>query len=196
MSRESARQRILGAARRLLEDGAWPGVGLEDVARAAGVSRQSIYLHFGSRSALLLALVEHVDREEGLYDLVARVHTAPSALEELDRLVALNVAYEPRIRAVVLAHDAARRGDPDLEAAWQDRMRRRRALCAHLVARLGEEGLLSAGLSERDAVDLLWTLLGSRLHEDLVVDRGWSRKRYERRLRALLRSALTGAATA
>jgi AcrR family transcriptional regulator len=162
----------------------------------ASSPRQSIYLQFGSRSALLLALVEHVDREEGLGDLVARIQAAPSALEELDRLVALNVGYEPRIRAVVLAHDAARRGDPDLEAAWQDRMRRRRGLCAHVVGRLSEEGLLAAGLRERDAVDLAWALLGSRLHEDLVVERGWSRRRYERHLRALLRSALTGAAAA
>jgi hypothetical protein len=36
----------------------------------------------------------------------------------------------------------------------------------------------------------MWALLGLRVHEDLVVDRGWSRKRYEARLTMLLRAAL------
>ncbi len=190
MSSEATRTRILDAARGELEARAWAGLRLEDVARAAGVSRQAIYLHFGSRSALLLALVERVDEAEGLPALVAHVHAAPDAVQALDRLVALNAAYEPRIRAVVLAHDAARRRDADLEAAWQDRMRRRRALCRHVVRRLEAEGRLTPGIEAPEAADLAWALLGSRVHEDLVHVRRWSRRRYEAHLRALLRAAL------
>jgi AcrR family transcriptional regulator len=190
VSSEATRTRILDAARGELEARAWAGLRLEDVARAAGVSRQAIYLHFGSRSALLLALVERVDEAEGLPALVAHVHAAPDAVQALDRLVALNAAYEPRIRAVVLAHDAARRRDADLEAAWQDRMRRRRALCRHVVRRLEAEGRLTPGIEAPEAADLAWALLGSRVHEDLVHVRRWSRRRYEAHLRALLRAAL------
>src|SRR3712207_7696672 len=43
--------------------------------------------HFGSRAALLLALVEHVDETEGLGDLVERVLAASTGAEQLDRLV-------------------------------------------------------------------------------------------------------------
>ena len=184
------REKILEAARRLLESNAWSGVGLGEVAKAAGVSRQAIYLHFGSRSALLLALVEYVDEAEGLGELIEQVSDAGSGVEGLDRLVWLNSVYEPRIHTVVVAHDAARRTDPDLEAAWQDRMRRRRALYRGVVDRLGAEGALA--LPRNDAVDLLWALLGPRVHEDLVVERGWSRKRYEEHMSALLRGAITG----
>jgi hypothetical protein len=102
----------------------------------------------------------------------------------------MNATYEPRIRAVALAHDIARRSDPDLEAAWQDRMKRRRLLYADVVKRLADERELSGDLSQREAVDLIWALLSPRVHEDLVVDRGWSRKRYESRLTMLLRTAL------
>ena len=188
MSSTATRQTILEAARELLERDPWSGVGLGDVAREAGVSRQAIYLHFGSRSALLLALVDWVDEVEGLGDLVARVDGAPTGPEALDELVALNAAFEPRIRSVVVAHDAARRSDADLEAAWQDRMRHRRALYRRVAIRLEAEGVLA--LPRDEAVDLVWALLGSRVHEDLVVARGWSRKRYEQRMRALLRTAL------
>jgi len=181
VSSTATRQTILEAARELLERDQWSGVGLADVARDAGVSRQAIYLHFGSRSALLLALVDWVDEAEGLGDLVARVDEAPTGAAALDELVALNAA-------VVVAHDAARRSDADLEAAWQDRMRHRRALYRRVAIRLEAEGVLA--LPRDEAVDLVWALLGSRVHEDLVVARGWSRKRYEQRMRALLRTAL------
>jgi AcrR family transcriptional regulator len=191
-SEPSTRRRILDAARRSLEAHAWAGLRLEDVARAAGVSRQSIYLHFGSRPALLLALVEHVDEVEGLAALVAHVRAAADGIEALDRLVALNARYEPRIRAVVVAHDAARHQDADLEAAWQDRMRRRRALCRYVVQRLEADGALAPGLPADEATDVLWALLSSRVHEDLVHARRWSRRRYEARMRAVLRSTVVG----
>ena len=57
----STRERILTATRRLLEGGR-VNVGLEDVAKRAGVSRQAVYLIFGSRAQLLLALVDAMDR--------------------------------------------------------------------------------------------------------------------------------------
>lgn len=189
MSSTRTREKILEAARTLLEEGHLDA-GLERVAKAAGVSRQAIYLHFGSRAAMLLALVEFVDEREGLSELSAQVRSAPSGTEALDRLVQMNAAYEPRIRAVALAHDIARRGDPDLEVAWQDRMRRRRSLYSEVVKRLDDDGVLAASVSPREAVDVIWALLGPRVHEDLVVDRGWSRKRYVARLRMLLRTAL------
>lgn len=190
MSRENSKERILIAARQLLESQAWAGVGLAEVAHAAGVSRQAIYLHFGSRPTLLLALVEYVDQVEGLGELVAEVEAAPTGRERLDRLAWLNSIYEPRIRAVVMAHDAARHDDPDLEQAWQDRMERRRGLYRRVVKRLEEEGALAEGLSRKEAVDLLWALLAPRVHQDLVGDRGWSAGRYERRMREVLRGAL------
>src|ERR687898_470672 len=63
------RLHILEAARRLLEEHGYHGTGLEAVAASAGVSRQSIYLHFGSKAQLMLALVAHVDEEAGLAEL-------------------------------------------------------------------------------------------------------------------------------
>jgi AcrR family transcriptional regulator len=190
VSSTDTRERILTAARELLEQRAWAGVGLGEVARAAGVSRQAIYLHFGSRAALLLALVDYVDEVEGLAELVARVDDASSGAEQLDRLAWLNSVYEPRIRSVVIAHDAARRHDADLEQAWQDRMERRRSLYRRTVRRLEAERALAAGLTRKDAVDLIWALLGPRVHEDLVGDRGWSARRYETHMRNVLRGAL------
>lgn len=47
-------------------------------------------LDFGSRPALLLALVDFVDESEGLSELSAQVRAAPTGVEALDRLVQMN----------------------------------------------------------------------------------------------------------
>ena len=40
-----------------------PGASVEDIARAAGVSRQTVYAHFPTREALLDAVIEHATAE-------------------------------------------------------------------------------------------------------------------------------------
>jgi AcrR family transcriptional regulator len=68
---------ILGAARTVL--GERPGASVEEIATAAGVSRQTVYAHFPSRDALVAALVEAA-RVGGLAELdAAGVDSAPPA---------------------------------------------------------------------------------------------------------------------
>lgn len=51
-SRVLLRESVLGAMRDLLLERDWPTITLSDVAKAAGVSRQTIYNEFGSRQGL------------------------------------------------------------------------------------------------------------------------------------------------
>jgi AcrR family transcriptional regulator len=188
--RPETRAAILGAARRLFEERQTPAVELEEIARAAGVSRQAIYLHFRNRSGLLLALAEHVDRVERLGDAARRVHAARSGSEELDAFVRLQADYTPRIAAIAKIFDEGRRRDPGLAAAWDDRMRQRHAACLRIVERLRAEGLLAPGWTDADAADLLWELTSIRSWEDLVVARGWTKQRYTKIVRRVAHRAL------
>jgi AcrR family transcriptional regulator len=181
---------ILEAARRLLEERGFHGVGLESVATAAGVSRQSIYVHFGSKAKLLLALVAHVDEREGLPDLADAVERAPSAVEALDRFVDLVATLTPRVYRIAAVLDSARHDAPEAEAAWSDRMTRRRRRCGQIASRLADEGRLARGWSRDEAADFLWATTGLRVWEDLVVHRGWSSARFRRHLRRVLWQAL------
>ena len=72
--KEETRQRLFDAARRLLLQRGFHGVRLEDIAEAAGVSRQAVYKsHFTSKADLLVALVQHMHTSEKLDELTRPV---------------------------------------------------------------------------------------------------------------------------
>src|SRR4051794_35154928 len=82
------RERILGTARELVERGDG-GPNMSELARAVGISRQALYLHFADRAALLVALVERVDEREDLAAGVAAVEAAPDAAAKIRTWVAM-----------------------------------------------------------------------------------------------------------
>ncbi len=68
---------ILGAARTMLGDR--PDASMEDIAAAAGVSRQTVYAHFSSRDALIDTLLDAVGAETIAAMDAARLDTLPPA---------------------------------------------------------------------------------------------------------------------
>ncbi|MFJ9390476.1 TetR/AcrR family transcriptional regulator [Nocardioides sp. NPDC101246] len=57
MSRD---QRILRAAEKLFHERSFDGTGVDAIAREAGITGSGVYRHFGSKAAILLALMEEV----------------------------------------------------------------------------------------------------------------------------------------
>lgn len=184
--RRPARIAILTAARRLFEESDFVSVTLEVVARAAGVSRQAVYINFGSRARLLVALAGYVDELGGLQRQIAKVLDSPSAVGALEALVDFRSRYTPSIYRLATHVEAARRFDADAEAMWQERMKLRYDHSRVVAHRMAAEGVLAAGWTETDAADLIWSMTSIRTYEDLVIDRGWSSNRYRQRIKAIL----------
>src|SRR5260370_14899161 len=84
---------ILDAAARALS--AQPEAGVEDIARAAGLSRQTVYAHFPSREALLDAVVARATAEVAAAFEAAALGAAPPA-EALIRLLDAGWAVSAR----------------------------------------------------------------------------------------------------
>lgn len=185
----TTRERILEATRSLIEEEG-SGVAMERIAGRAGISRRAVYLHFATRTELLLALVAHVDETGRLAERGRRVRDASSGTEALDEFVALNASYNPEIDGVARALERARDVDEAAAAAWQDRMSGRRKACRRIARRLEEDGVLAPAWSIESAADLIWTLTNIPVWRDLVRDRGWSQRRYRDRIGEVLRAAL------
>jgi AcrR family transcriptional regulator len=184
--KKDTRYRLFEAARKLLLKRGFHGVGLEDIAEAAGVSRQAVYKsHFASKSELLLELVRHVHVAENLDQLTRPVFEATTALEMLDATIRASVKIEARVHELSLVLAAAAVSDAGAAAAWRDRMDLKRGALRSTVSRLQAEGRLNRGWHVEQAVDVLDVLLSVETYQRLVTERGWKQEEFVQRVHEL-----------
>src|SRR5918992_6315748 len=98
--RPRTRTRILEATWRLMEERNGRGVRMSDVAGAAGVSRQAVYDHFGSRADLMVSTVRYGDTVLGLDERLSRYRAATGGSERLGGVVEVWGDYVPGIHGV------------------------------------------------------------------------------------------------
>lgn len=164
---------------------------MAEVAKAAKLSRQAVYLHFADRADLLINVVRYVDQKRGMEQEIRAIGEATTGAEALRMMASLQARLNPGVWAVARALDAVRRTDEDAERSWQDRLKDRLFGCRQIVEKLRKEGTLRPGLDLQTAADLLWSLTSLRTWEDLVLARGWTPQQYEKRMTELLLEALT-----
>lgn len=188
--REETRNRLLGAARALFEARGYHDVGLEEIGTAAGVSRQTVYLHFGSKGQLLTELFSWVEEQEHLADLLAPVFAATDAVEALSLLVDAHARFEPGIAKIADAAEAARRTAPEVDELIRSRMRLRYQGMRTIVANIHAQGRLRHGWTIDDATGFVWTLLSPESHRLLVNELGWTQRAWTTRTKRFLLDAL------
>jgi AcrR family transcriptional regulator len=161
--------RILDTAREITEDqGAVPAMAA--LARAVGISRQALYLHFPDRAQLLLALVAHVDEKEQLQAGIAAVTQAANAAGAIRAWAHVQTWHNPKIAALARALDDTRHADPSASAAWADRTGDRMRGAVSIVERLRAEGRLDPAWTATEAAAVLWELTSFHVWDDLVND--------------------------
>ncbi len=185
----ATRSRILDAAWELVteEGGRFK---LSDVATRATVSRQAVYLHFGDRAGLLVALVEHMDDTLDLGESLAKVHAAPDGGSLLEAAMRLNTTFWTKVFPVAQVLEAAQHDDEALGAAWRNRMRFRHAAFRAMIEALAERGELDKDWSIDDAAATLYAVAHFDTWRELVIELDWSDDRYIESMTRLLRRAL------
>ena len=188
------RAMLLRTALGLFEQRGLAGVTLAEIATAAGVSRQAIYLHFGNRAGLLTGIARYLDSTSllvrGMMATVREDHTK-AGLQKFIRLVFEHAAVIfPFARAI---EAAAASGDADAGAAWEDRVN-----ASLRTFRLMIDGLAESGptLKALDTGRGNCTGFIRRVHIDvrnqLVVDRKWPPERLLQRVTESLWRDLLG----
>lgn len=189
----ATKSRILQATWQLIADqGA--ALKLSDVAARASVSRQAIYLHFGDRSGLLIALVQHMDRTLNLGESLAAVNEAPDGAAVLEAAMRLNTRFWAHVLPVAQVLEAARHDDEALGAAWRDRMRFRYAAFRSMIETIAASGELEESWTIDDAAATLYAVAHFDTWRELLIGLRWSDDRYvESMTRVLCRALLTTA---
>lgn len=192
MSREESttRTKILKATCKLLSAGDGQGVRMADIAKAAKISRQAVYLHFPNRAELLVAATRYLDQVKGVDQRLEASRKARNGLVRLDAFVEAWGNYIPEIYGVARALMAMKDSDPEARAAWNDRMEAVREGCAAAVDALERDRRLTHVHSRDESIDILWMLLSIRNWEHLIHDRGWSQQDYIDSIREIARRVL------
>lgn len=195
MDAMDTRERILYETWRMLEQRRGQSVRLEDIAQAAGVSRQAIYLHFGSRSELFIATVRYVDDHLHMSEQIRAICEAESNVG-IASYIAWWANYIPEIHGLARALLTLRQTDEAAAAAWADRMQAFRNGCLEVMKNVESEGNLALGWTVKQAADFLWALMSVETWEHLTLDCGWSKEQYIERVQFAAKRALTNQATA
>jgi len=184
------RTRILESAWKLLESGSGSEVRMSDIAKDAGISRQALYLHFPKRADLLVAATRYVDE---VNDVEARLESSRAAASGVDRLDAYIDAwgnYIPLIYGIAKALISMQDEDEAARLAWADRLHAVREGFEAAVEALEKDGALTPDLSEKQAVDILWTMVSVESWEHLIMDCSWSQADYVDAMQTLARRTL------
>jgi len=165
-SADATRRRILDAARATLERGPSGALRVDEVARAAGVSRSTVYVLYGSRAGLFDALGRHLRLEAGFDDLI-REFRRPDALEAMrgsQRAAVRMYAKMPELARAMFTMGAV---DPDAVAAIRAIEDGRRPGQAEIARRLAEQGYLRDGVDIDEATDILTVITSFQAFDEL-----------------------------
>lgn len=169
-----------------------------NVARAAGVSVETVYNTVGSKARLLHRVWDITiggDEQAVLFHErpeVQAIVAEPDLGRRLTRQAAFFTTTAHRIVPFVLALQGAATAEPAAAAMLAEIGRQRLVGMAYMAKAATATGQL--GVSEEECRDVLWALTDGMLWHRLVIERGWSDHRFERWLaRIWIRMLVRGA---
>lgn len=149
-------------------------VSMGKIAKAVGLTRQSIYVHFGSRSGLLTELVRRADEREDIWGNFQKALESPSAQARLEACLVVWFNFVPKIYPVASDLIRLKAKDEEASTAWYDRMAPLIAFLKTRIEDLKQEEALASNWSTDEATDYLWAQCSVQSWELLVHDRGWT----------------------
>jgi AcrR family transcriptional regulator len=188
------RARIIETARQLLPASA--DLPVDEIAARAGVSVQTLYTHFGSKRGLLLAVIDTLQRDVGLYSDFDHVWSSHDGETALRRMLEATLRLWHRAWPFVSFTERVRRTDEEIRRHMLDVDGYRRANLVTITERLEQEGRLRTGLDAGSAAQLAFALSLPSVYEELVVLRGWPLERAADKIVTTVTSALVDPSTA
>jgi AcrR family transcriptional regulator len=183
------RRRIARAALDLFTEGGFGGTTVAAIAERAGVSAQTVYATFGSKGAILRALLAQMEENADAALWRERIASEPDPRLKLTAFAQWSAGLFASIKPVIAAAQGAASDPATLELREEANGHRRAALDA-LVGTLEATGALRAGLSRGQAVDRAWILTGVEPYLAATDGCGWSDPAYAEWLADLLISQL------
>jgi len=193
------RRRIVEAGLRLFLEQGYVNTTVQRIAQAAGVAPATIYQAFGTKHAVLAAVLDiTVAGDDAPLAVLDRDWVQDARREKnRDRQLRLIVEGASQIAARTaplkeILRDAAATEAAARELIREDHERRHRTQ-GGLVELLIENRELRAGIDRRRAVDTFFALVNSATYELLVTQRGWTLSEWQAWIADVIERELFGA---
>jgi AcrR family transcriptional regulator len=161
------RTKILAAARAQLESKGFVDFSLESIARKSGVTRQTIYNLFGSRSGLLEALFDQLAISGGM-ERMRSVMQQTDPESALSDFVDVFCGFWSKDRLLIRRIHGIAAIDPELGAAVEARNRRRQGAAARIVNLLDATDAARTAEKASDRAITLWALTSFEFFDALA----------------------------
>ncbi len=183
---QATRLRVIEAAKAIFIEHGYPAATIEAIAEAAEVPLPTLYRLFGSKRALLTAVLDTAFGGDDQPIAFADRPSARAARDETDPVMKVEafarIARELMERSSAIQHVMATAAQVDADAAelLTETHRQRHIGQSRIVAALDATGALDPGLDKTEAADFVYAVLSPEVHRILTVERGWPADRYER----------------
>src|SRR5215467_7968823 len=182
----ATRRTVIEAAQRLFTEYGYPATTIDAIAEAADTPLPTVYRLFGSKRALLTAVLDtSLGGDDQPIAFAARpavraARAEPDPVKMLDAFA--RIARELMDRSSAIQRVLATAAQVDAEAAelLAEIRRQRHTGQSRIVAALDARGALDPGLDTSEAADIVYALMSPEMHRILTVERGWPADRYER----------------
>ena len=192
-----ARRAVVDAARMLFLERGYAATTIEAISERADVPPATVYRLFASKLGILKALLDTAiagdDQPVAVQERsdVASLLTEPDASRLLAGIAAVTTAINERTNDVYRVLTSAAASDAAAAALLAEIRQQRDQGQGRIARSLARAHALKPGLRERDAADLVHTLMAPEVYGLLVSDRGWTPKRYQQWLATTLVEQLT-----
>jgi AcrR family transcriptional regulator len=180
---EERQRRVLAAATELFLEQGYGATSIDQIARAADVSPQSVYATFESKAGILegaVNLARAGDPDGRGRDLpdVATLAAAPDLRERCRRTAALMRRMYDDSAALIAIVERAAAVDPQL-AELHDRFRAQRRSSVEQLSADVPTKAFRKGVTRKNALDAMAFLADAHTYTELVDGMGWTPARYE-----------------
>jgi len=169
------RSAILEAAEQVFLRDGYLGANMDEVTALSGVSKQTVYAHFGSKEALFVELVESMTRGagDGVHTHELRDPSSPADLRvaltdyAVRQLTAVMSARILRLRRLVIGEESR---FPQLaRVLWENGPARAVDALADHISRLSEQGWLDTANPRAAATYLNWLVMGEPVNRAMLL---------------------------
>jgi AcrR family transcriptional regulator len=173
------RDEILRAARRLFADRGYARTSVREIAKAAGVSAQTVYDSVGSKQALVAGLNDLIDSEAGIAAIARAAAESDDPRELAATPARITRSILEQCGDIIGALVSGAAAEPELAAVLAEGHRRHVEGSRRIVAQLERLDALGPAVEPGDAVETLAAVSDVRFALVLRESYGWSLDRLE-----------------